>query len=1065
MRKFTLSFIWALMLISIHAYATDYTLGTSRITINEPGSHAITGTGSGGCTVYIVKESADLSDAVYHITLRNFYLKAGSWASAIVLENNAASGSMKVNFLVEGDNYTSGYNHGGIKAEKGAMSVVFTTSATGKLTCDAQYSGTYALQAADGTTFNASIDPLVYGAGVLNNVNMEVNAAMAGAFAAKPLVILLSKKPLFEANGIWYSVLSEENKTVEVVMGREPYKGNIEIPASTAYNGSTYTVAAIGDNAFKGCTSLTGIEIPGSVERIGNQAFCDCSSLEEITVNWEDPGDVTYGDGIFAGVTASGVTFSVPAGTESLYKVIDTWKGFDFEKTGQQIGTSDAYWEIVDGVLIISGTGEMPNYTYQTENERPWYSDKASVTKVVIEEGITKTGSYAFDAFSNLTSITLPSTLKELATSSFSNCSQLDNVTIPGNVEIIASSCFAQCSNLTSLILSEGVKTLGSSAFTNCRSLATVAIPGTVTSILSNTFSYTGSLTDFVVNEENTAYCSQDGVLFTKDKTKLVRYPQNNARVSYDVPDGVVTIGSLAFSSNSKLTAITLPNSVKTVESSGFFATSKIASLTLSENLESIDSYAFYNLKITSLTLPGSLTYIGTQAFYDCKALEEVIVKWTTPGDVTYGADIFAGVTVSEVKLVVPEGTEELYAAIDTWTDFKAGGSAQQIGESGVYWEIVDGILKITGAGDMPDFTNSGKQPWASERASVTEIEISEGVTWIGTYAFADCNQVMAVLFPATVAGIGDLAFSGCTALSSVTIPESVATIGISAFLGCTGLADLTIFEGVVGIGRAAFSGCEGLTAIHIPASVKSIANSVFAIDALTDITVDEENTVYSSQDGVLYNKELTALLQYPRGHTRTSYTIPEGVILIGDSAFIGGNKNLTEIILPATLQEIRPVGFYGCSAITSLDLPESLEIIGAYAFYSCTGLTEVTVNWAEPDAVTYGNAIFYGVATEDVKLYTPGATKDFYAAVDTWKDFDIQGIYSSLKNVASQASNLSVFASEGGVRIESAKAGQVAICTVGGLFVKEVQITEGSTVVSLPFGQYLVNGKLILVK
>ena len=201
---------------------------------------------------------------------------------------------------------------------------------------------------------------------------------------------------------------------------------------------------------------------------------------------------------------------------------------------------------------------------------------------------------------------------------------------------------------------------------------------------------------------------------------------------------------------------------------------------------------------------------------------------------------------------------------------------------------------------------------------SLTSVTIPNSVTNIGVRAFDSCTSLTAitvdalnsfyssvdgVLFnksqttliqcpggkagsytiPNSVTSIGDYAFSCCTSLTSVTIPDSVTSIGDGAFDSCTSLTSVTIPNSVTSIGDGAFAYCTSLTSVTIPNSVTSIGGGAFACcTSLTAITVDALNSVYSSVDGVLFNKSQTTLIQCPGGKAG-SYTIPNSVTSIGD--------------------------------------------------------------------------------------------------------------------------------------------------------------------------------------
>ncbi|MBR4893255.1 MAG: leucine-rich repeat domain-containing protein, partial [Clostridia bacterium] len=155
-------------------------------------------------------------------------------------------------------------------------------------------------------------------------------------------------------------------------------------------------------------------------------------------------------------------------------------------------------------------------------------------------------------------------------------------------------------------------------------------------------------------------------------------------------------------------------------------------------------------------------------------------------------------------------------------------------------------------------------------------------VTSIGEYAFYRCESLTSTTIPDSVTSIGEYAFSYCTSLTSITIPDSVTSIGGAAFYHCESLTSITIPDSVTSIGGSAFSSCTSLTSITIPDSVTSIGYGTFYhCESLTSITVDIDNDVFASQDGVLFNKNKTYLIQYPTGNSRIEYTILDSVTSI----------------------------------------------------------------------------------------------------------------------------------------------------------------------------------------
>ena len=144
-------------------------------------------------------------------------------------------------------------------------------------------------------------------------------------------------------------------------------------------------------------------------------------------------------------------------------------------------------------------------------------------------------------------------------------------------------------------------------------------------------------------------------------------------------------------------------------------------------------------------------------------------------------------------------------------------------------WKLTDeGVLTITGTGEMQDWNRSKPSPWHADK-SVKQVIIGNGVTTIGSSAFSDCDSLTSVTIPNSVTTIGSSAFAGCFSLTSVTIGNSVTTIGHGAFYGCSSLTSVTIGNSVTEIGYYAFSGCSSLTSVTIPNSVTTIGYYAFS--------------------------------------------------------------------------------------------------------------------------------------------------------------------------------------------------------------------------------------------
>ena len=437
-------------------------------------------------------------------------------------------------------------------------------------------------------------------------------------------------------------------------------------------------------------------------------------------------------------------------------------------------------------------------------------------------------------------------------------------------------------------------------------------------------------------------YFDSDGISYAilsmDDRTVAVTaYTGDNEAVSipqqvtYEGTTYTVTIiGSSAFSHCAGLTSVTIPNSVTEIGQWAFYSCSNLTDIIVDpENSSycSIDG-VLYNKETSvlikcpegkkgSLTISGSVTTIGNEAFRDCIGLTSV----TIPNSVTR-IELYAFLGCLNLTDIIVDPENPSYCSID-----------------GVLYDKEVSVLIKCPEGKKGDLT------------------IPNSVTTIGDNTFRDCKGLTSVTIPGSVKTIGNSAFAYCTGLTSITIPYSVTTIGNDAFSFCAGLTSVTIPSSVKTIGNSAFAYCTGLTSVTIPYSVTTIGNGAFlACSNLTDIIVDPENPSYCSIDGILYDKEVSVLINCP-GKKEGEPTIPGSVTAIGDNAF-SFCAGLTSVTIPSSVKTIGNEAFSACTGLALATIPNSVTTIGDYAFLSCTGLTSVTIPGS---ATTIGNGAFLG--------------------------------------------------------------------------------------------------------
>ena len=529
------------------------------------------------------------------------------------------------------------------------------------------------------------------------------------------------------------------------------------------------------------------------------------------------------------------------------------------------------------------------------------YSDADTVTIDGITYSSVDTTAHVTGYVGSSPSITIPSSVNIATTdrtvttidpNAFKQCTTITSVIIPDSVTYIGAYAFMNCTSLVSVTIPDSVTYISDYAFYGCTKLASITIPDSVTFIGLGTFRGCISLPSITVDVSNTNYSSEDGVLFDKSKTELIQYPAGKSDPSYTIPDSVTTIDNTAFDQCSSLASVTIPDSVTSIGSAAFNQCSSLASITIPDSVTTVGPSTFWGCtSLTSVTIPDSLTTIEYGTFNGCTKLTTV----TIPDSVTsIGTYAFNGCT-KLTTVTIPDSVTTI----------------------GTY--AFNGCTKLT------------------------TVTIPDSVTAIGNYAFEGCASLTSVTIPDSVTSFGSGVFNGCTALTSVTIPDSVTSIGSYAFMNCTSLASVTIPDSVTTIGNNAFYGCTALTSVTIPDSVTSFGSSVFnGCTSLTSITVGASNTEYSSENGVLFNKSKTQLIQYPAAKTDPSYTIPNSVTTIDSTAFLSaenlrsidiGQSNPNYSSANGLLYNKTGEDLIACPAgIESVILPDTVKNVSAYA-------------------------------------------------------------------------------------------------------------------------------------
>ena len=742
------------------------------------------------------------------------------------------------------------------------------------------------------------------------------------------------------------------------------------------------------------------------------------------------------------------------------------------------------------GTLEISGTGNMANYSWAN---RPWEDSEDLITTVTIGNGVTSIGDYAFYDFDilakvsipygvtkignsafelcrelseinlpnsltaigssafkfchSLTNVTIPDSVKGISNSAFESCTGLTSLTIPNSVTNIGDFAFWNCTGLTSLTISNSVTNIGDSAFRNCTGLTSLTIPNSVASIGDSAFYDCSSITNITIPDSvteigrdafvscdtlatinvassNANYSSADGVLFNKGKTRLIQYPAGKDASTYRIPSSVSEIDTRAFYGCSKLSSITIPNGVtridrstferctnlteisipQTVTSIGeqaFFKCQKLQSVNISNGTKSIENGAFWGCQeLKNITIPSSVTSIGSNAFMDCFSLDTILISENIT---SIGSSAFNNCfKLHSIK--IPSGITEIAS------------------------ETFKGC------------------------SNLETVDITGNIKSIGYAAFADCCKLADFAIPVGVAKIESNAFANCESLETVKIPKSVLNIGSDSFVGCSSLAKVE-----VDIGNPNYASVNGVlfdkekttillypynkpdTIYNIPSSVASIDISFWYNNNLSEITVDSANTVFTSENGMLFNKDKTELLRYPAQKSELKFIVPNDVISIGTYAFYNC-KHLQNVSIPSSVSELNRGCFSGCTNLVNVEMVAGLERIGIGAFID-SKISSINI----PNSVTDIGNYAFAFCPELKSIYIPSSTVKIGESV-------FSGC-SSLEKIIVDATNEKYSSDEQGVLYNKDKSIVIRVPQMLSIYYMPDSVKEIASEFSADFG------------
>ena len=459
---------------------------------------------------------------------------------------------------------------------------------------------------------------------------------------------------------------------------------------------------------------------------------------------------------------------------------------------------------------------------------------------------------------------------------------------------------------ITEVVIEQGVTAIGKDGFWKLFSLTSVQLPGSLKSIGSSAFHDCWKLESINVSAGNKTYSSENGVLFNKDKTELVMYPQGKTNTSYTVPSSVVNIGEAAFVECQNLKEVELPEGVENIGKSAFSHCLNFENITLPKSLKTIGEEAFSgcgNLK--NISLPDNLTTIGSDAFIGCgfksitipssvikigepftcrNKLESISVSannsaYSAENGVLFNKNKTKLITYPEGKVgesyTVPSSVNSIAAGAFTGSTLKSvtiPNSVKSIGNAAFFW-----CYNLEGITIPSSVTNIGDRAFMMCN-TLTEVAVPNGVSKISYATFACCSSLKSITLPSSVKSIGDSAFAYCD-FESITLPSSVESIEGSAFDGCKNLGSITIPSGVKSIEERTFWHCYGLESVTIPLSVKTIKSRAFddctsLADVYYDGTAAQWDKVVVEKDNYHLEKATIHYIEHIHSY-KTTVTAP----------------------------------------------------------------------------------------------------------------------------------------------------------------------------------------------
>ncbi len=562
------------------------------------------------------------------------------------------------------------------------------------------------------------------------------------------------------------------------------------------------------------------------------------------------------------------------------------------------------YEENENGDLIITGNRYNELYWWHNDIEIPSEYNGKKVVAIGDEafiKGLYKT-------------VKIPEGIKTIGDRAFYACRDITELILPDGLESIGEQAFYD-SNPAELILPDSVKSIGSQAFGSWSLIEKVDLPASLVHMGEHVFYDCNNIADVTIEESNEHFTAENGVLFNKDKSKIVFYSPAKPDTEYAIPEGVTDIGVYAFASAQKLEKVTFPDTLTIIDGGAFKDCTSLNNVDIVPSVQVIGNGAFGNCdSLEKIAIPASVTNCGVDTFYGCNSLKEAEIAegiTSVPVGMFYECDALERVVLPESitsigsdafyfcgslkDIELPDAVTEIGAAALAYsaiTEFKTPEKVTVLREGllqgcvhlkNVYLhknvEIVEDdvfhycteLEEIAVEAGNANYTSINGVMFSADKKTLyvypakraeSAYTVPACVTNIADEAFLYNEQLEKVTLPASVETIGEFAFAYCTSLKKVLLPYGVKSFGDYAFYRCTSLESMTIPEGVECISGGAFSACSAMKSVAIPKSVKEIQAYAFeGVEALENVYyagTDEEWAAITIENGNDYLLDIT---------------------------------------------------------------------------------------------------------------------------------------------------------------------------------------------------------------